>query len=207
MSVWRRAQTTIGRLGRYSRRLEAPYATSKYVYEFYNTISNVPFVVIGWIRMVESVGRTPSWHLDAIGCREEDVLPATRMFIHDISRLHLCILYLYLFYMGMGLASGIHHAVRFHGSLVVDWIPILCTFVCLLLHFHLLHDYLLAKVSMAVVFQLVLAVGVLVMDHVCPLVPVPWGHVVWHLLAALSIDSLYQSFQMELSHLRDLRMC
>lgn len=89
---------------------------------------------------------------------------------------------LYLCYALLGLGSAIHHAFSFRGSLVVDWIPII-SFTTLCVYYEMFEF-----ISLATYFHILFALGTLVVDHVCTLLPVPWGHVLWHILAANALD-------------------
>ena len=125
--------------------------------EKWNTISNLPFIVIGLCRLKQ-------WEDD------EDMMM------------------LYYFYLMAGVCSGIHHALSFRGSLILDWIPIL--FSIGLWVYYELWSY----ISWGTWVQVALALAILLTDHLVQLVPVPWGHVMWHIAAAQSIDSAYQDF-------------
>ncbi len=95
---------------------------------------------------------------------------------------------LYFFYLMAGVCSGIHHALHFWGSLILDWIPIL--FSIGLWNYYNLWSY----ISCGTWVQVVMALVILFTDHLFQLVPVPWGHVMWHIAVAQSIDSVYQDF-------------
>jgi hypothetical protein len=139
---------------RYPRKLEPNFVVSRHIAEFWNTLSNLPFVVLGVLRLVE--GQQPELQ------------------------------YAYQLMILAGIASAIHHATTPKWTIVIDWIPIVLSMV----HIWTMGYY--GFISWATYFKFTLALVVLVTDHIWTLVPVPWGHVMWHLLAAYSIDDLYQ---------------
>ncbi len=151
-------------LKQYERKTEAFYAVSPWIAEFWNTVSNLPFVVIGVMRV-----------LSLSHAAEGDVA-----FVR----------YLYAIFCCAGLASAFHHGVRIRWSIVVDWIPISCSIVLLCSYSS---GALLGLIDAVSWFKFCLALGVLLVDHVSPRMPVPWGHAVWHVLIAFAIDSAYQS--------------
>lgn len=132
---------------------EKHYATSHYIMEYWNTLSNLPFIIIGFLRLFEG-------HL------------------FD----------LYLLYILAGFCSGFHHAYPMKYSIVIDWIPIASSMVLMCVHGVIFH------ITFVTWFKVLLALLSLFMDHVFRIVPVPWGHVLWHILAALAIDDVYQDF-------------
>lgn len=141
----------------YSRKLETKYTHSLYIAEFWNTISNLPFIIIGILRLIE------------------------------LEPNYFELEYLYTFMVLAGFASGFHHAMHEKWTILIDWIPILIS-IYLFIHYDLLQF-----VSYASLFQFGLAMFVLLTDHIYTTIPVPWGHVMWHILACFSIDSIYQS--------------
>lgn len=139
----------------FARRRERYFSNSKYVAEFYNTISNLPFILIGLVRLYEKTE----------------------------------LVTLYWLMISAGIASGIHHMMVQKWTIILDWIPIVLSIVVLfkMSVFHL--------ISYGSWMQVIIAVLVLYADHVHQLMPVPWGHVCWHLLAALAIDNTYQDIE------------
>ncbi len=130
--------------------------------ELWNTVSNLPFVILGLIRLA-SVD-----HPD--GKR------------------------LYALFVAIGVCSGLHHACPPGwrcSSLVLDYIPIVAS-----LYYG---AFIVPLVNVASWVKVALALIVLLVDHLSPfwfeigrpLVPVPFGHAFWHVLAALAIDSAY----------------
>ena len=139
------------------RRLEPFFKDSNYVAEFWNTISNFPFMIIAVLRLIESNSQS------------------------EIGQA-----YTYLFFVGLG--SSIHHATTPKWTIIIDWIPIL-GFI-----YHIVTTFDLYLLSYTVIFELFLSVFVLFIDHSTDIIPVPWGHVFWHPLAAISLDSMIQNF-------------
>jgi len=142
------------------RRRPEPYLGQGPFQEHWNTVSNVPFLVIGLLRLWSPLG-------------QEKTLRQ-----------------LYVFYVLAGVCSGIHHAIDFPGSIVLDWMPI--SYSLLLWYRYDVVFYL----SAATWAQLGLALGILLVDHLGPVVPVPWGHVLWHITAALAVDAAYQDYHL-----------
>jgi len=140
---------------KFKRRLEILYTHSQYIAEFWNTVSNIPFIVMGLLRLYE--GTT------LVG--------------------------LYQLLIASGIASGIHHATTHEWTILIDWAPIAGAII-LLFNMGVLH-----LVSYATWFGVAIALGILYSDHVHHLMPVPWGHATWHLLATLAIDGLYQNIE------------
>lgn len=93
---------------------------------------------------------------------------------------------LYVLFIGLGIASGIHHAVQWKYSILIDYVPIILSLL------YALHNNMLLSISLGTGVKLVIALLVLFADHSTHLIPVPWGHVMWHLLAAFSLDTAYQ---------------
>lgn len=97
----------------------------------------------------------------------------------------LCMLY---FWMAIAcFCSSVHHASprrlrRF--TLVLDWIPIAVS-----LYLNVVYNTL-PYMTLRTGFISLLALVFLFNDLV-DVVPVPWGHVTWHLLAAIAVDAHY----------------
>lgn len=149
------------------RRLEPFFQNSNYVAEFWNTISNFPFMIIAILRLIES--HNP---------------PYINQSQPDLSKIGQA--YTYLFFVGLG--SSIHHATTPKWTIIIDWIPIL-GFI-----YHIITTFDLYLLSNTVIFELFLSLTVLFIDHSTDIIPVPWGHVFWHPLAAISLDSMIQNF-------------
>jgi len=139
----------------YKRKLEPFFQISSYVAEFWNTISNAPFIIIGLLRLMEGTDLETEYKLMVLA----------------------------------GIASAIHHATTPRWTILIDWAPI--AWSC----FHILRSNYLLYLSPTAIFEILLAFFILVTDHVYTYIPVPWGHVFWHIVAALSIDCAYQSIQ------------
>ena len=142
----------------YARKLEPCYTVSPYIAEFWNTVSNIPFILIALTRLYEGTDLVELYILMALA----------------------------------GVASGIHHAAApmyKKYTIILDWAPIAVSIVMLL------SNHCLCEVSLTALLELTLAFIVLMVDHICTIMPVPWGHVMWHLLAAFSIDSAYHSLE------------
>ena len=142
---------------RFMRVRETPYSHSPYIAEFYNTITNLPFIIIGILRLCQ-----------------DDVWNSYEMTI------------LYTLYIFFGICSGIHHSIIHKKSIIIDYIPIVITSVYFLFNYHWF-----SYISYVSYFKLLLAFSSLIIDHTLRLIPIPHGHCVWHLLAALGIDSAY----------------
>ena len=140
----------------YPRKLEKQYKISRYIAEFWNTISNSPFIIIGILRLIEGT-----------------------YFDYEY-KLMIC----------AGICSGFHHATTYKYTIIVDWIPILFSIV------NMYQESLYLYISYATYFQMCLALFVLITDHVYTYIPVPWGHVFWHVLASFAVDSAYQSAEL-----------
>ena len=89
----------------------------------------------------------------------------------------------------IGFASAIHHASTPKWTIVIDWIPIV---LCMM---YIVATQTWSLVTMPVLFQMALAIAVLVTDHTTCLIPVPWGHVMWHLQACFAIDCFWQNVE------------
>lgn len=147
-------------LSPFTRRIEHPYQYSFYIAEFWNTVSNLPFIILGLFRFYELAAMN-----------------------HENRSLQLA----YVLLAFAGIASGIHHAVNIgykKWTIFLDWIPILLS---LLLIYS--QGFIFSVVSW---LKIIFAISVLLVDHFLGLVPVPWGHVFWHILAAFAVDNAYQ---------------
>lgn len=150
---------------KYERKLEPFYQVTPFIAEFWNTLSNAPFVIIGLWRLYE--------------LSEIEVWP---MGVHHFDQL----VFVYGLYALCGLCSGIHHATSARWTIIIDWIPIA---ISLIANFYFGFWTHLGFVSL---FKVLLALAVFLSDHVCTPINVPWGHCMWHILAAFAIDSCYQ---------------
>lgn len=150
---------------KYERKLEPAFRVSPWIAEFYNTLSNLPFILIGL------------WRLHELDCSDDDVL-CQQVFL------------LYALYVACGVCSAIHHASTPKWTIVIDWFPIAVS-ILLVLKFNFLSYF--GFVSW---FKVSLAGVMLFNDHVYTTINVPWGHCVWHVLAAFAIDACYQDVVM-----------
>jgi len=85
-----------------------------------------------------------------------------------------------------GVCSFIHHATTPKWTIVIDWLPIASSILLGLYH------EIVYCVSLTTCLKCLLAFASLIVDHHFVLMGVPWGHAVWHILAAYSLDSVYQ---------------
>jgi intracellular septation protein A len=72
-------------------------------------------------------------------------------------------------------------------TIFIDWLPIASSIVYLLYN-----NYLLSGITNVSLLKIMLALVVLTTDHMWTPINVPWGHVFWHILIGLAIDSAYQ---------------
>lgn len=84
-----------------------------------------------------------------------------------------------------GVCSAFHHATPEKWTIVIDWIPISISILWIL------SNGILHFATMTTWIKIVSALLFLFEDHVLKLIPVPYGHSFWHILAAWSIDGLY----------------
>lgn len=133
------------------RQLESLHTHSTYIAEFYNTLSNLPFIILGLVRLY---------------C-------GTKLAVLNV------------LLVAAGICSGIHHCFIFRGSIILDWIPIASSII------YIVYYQLYMLLSAASIIKGLIALAVLYVDHEYTIVPVPFGHVAWHLLAAFAVDSAY----------------
>ena len=91
-----------------------------------------------------------------------------------------------------GVCSAYHHSSPHSWTIVIDWLPIS---ISILLG---LYEGIFWTVQPVTLFKVSFAFSVLLADHWWTPTPVPWGHVMWHLLAAYSFDEVYQDFIYEI---------
>jgi len=151
-------------LGKYEREFEQRYSHTKYIVEFYNTISNLPFILIGLYRL--------GWLYN----NPEFSLNTNMNHIYILYSLCIC----------AGLCSAYHHMNLTKKTIIIDWIPLLFTAVYLLYN-----SYLLTVLTIPSLIAVSTAFTVLLLDHTTKIFPSPIGHVMWHLLAALAVDMTY----------------
>ncbi len=144
---------------KYRRINEAPYAVTPWIHEFWCTVSNAPFIIIGLARLAYTQSE---WETK------------------------LCVWFILL-----GVGSAIHHGIRWRYSIVLDWIPIIAN-ICIVLSWW---RWLWWAVAIATWAKLYMSLLVLANDHIFRVVPGPWGHACWHIMAAFAIDSLYQDIR------------
>lgn len=133
------------------RRTEKYYAKSNHIAEWYNTISNLGFIILGMIRIYEY-----GWSAE------------------------------YALFTLAGICSGIHHATTQRWTIILDWIPIMWSLMIII------NNHYLWLISLGTWFQILCALFILIDDHIMQTMHVPWGHVMWHVLASFAIDSMYQ---------------
>jgi predicted outer membrane lipoprotein len=92
---------------------------------------------------------------------------------------------LYLLLVLAAICSAYHHARDVKWTLLVDWIPITLSLV-------LVASIGTRTVSYTTCVVACMALSWLVIDHVRPITRPPIGHGVWHILAALAADAMYQ---------------
>jgi hypothetical protein len=101
----------------------------------------------------------------------------------------------------IGICSAVHHAQcdkYDHYTLCLDWTPILATigeilFCCWVTKTITLTDTWSATSVLSLVLAVV-ALTFLISDHLCHALPVPWGHVLWHIFASMAITSMYRDW-------------
>jgi hypothetical protein len=161
-------------LGRYARKRESDGP------EFWNSLSNLPFIFIGLLRVF----------FDDFGNSSND-----DQFFTLYYSIYTCI----------GIGSFIHHATnpqhpwilrikrrfpKIHDpTLIIDYIPIV-TFTICVLWFESFTVF--SRLQWATWFKICLSLGVGINDHIVTTIPVPWGHSFWHVLAAFTVDGILQ---------------
>lgn len=151
---------------RWKRKLEVPaYGVCPFIGEFWNTMSNLPFIIIGLYRLfIVGVPIPIFWDL-------------------------------YLLYISAGVCSAIHHTCAHipgnKWSIFVDWFPIGISLVINIILFAI-HPELFETISILSGVLLIMAFTILISDHICTPCKVPFGHSLWHIFAALAIDCFYQ---------------
>lgn len=139
----------------HERTRETGYTHSPHVHEFWCSISNLPFIGIGLLRLYEG----------------DLVVP-------------------YILYIIMGCFSFIHHATKSDRTIILDWIGIIA------LQYEVFRLAFYESIQLVTVFQTLLSFLVLLDDHFFQhVIPVPWGHTFWHILASFTIDNLLQDMK------------
>lgn len=151
--------------GEYERKHETHYTHTEYIAEFWNTLSNLPFIIIGFIRLIE------------ITLYQNDAMKNIQ---------HMIILY--SLFVAAGFCSGIHHTLLSKWTIILDWIPIASSLIYLFYYIDLL-----VQISPTCWFEMIIAIGMLFADHVFQYVTPPWGHVFWHIIASFAMDNAYQN--------------
>lgn len=171
-------------LGRFKRRPEVPFRVHcRYIAEFWNTVSNAGFLSGAVVCLVVLFRQTLTLSTAPLIEIKGPVGPDT-----------LATLIVLLFMAGI--CSAIHHSLcdRYDSAtLVLDWLPIASSIFLILFCTHDVFQCWLA-LSYRSVFLLILAISVLLQDHVLKLGKPPWGHVAWHILAANAVTSAYLDF-------------
>ena len=157
------------KVGKYERKHETHHTHSKYIAEYWNTLSNLPFIIIGFLRIIE---------LTHYRVHDNDIININ-ITSHMINLYFLCIC--------AGICSGFHHMLVYKWTIIVDWIPIATSIIYILYNINLV--YFISLISW---FKILLAIFVLFTDHICTNIQIPWGHVFWHILSSFAIDSAYQ---------------
>ena len=89
----------------------------------------------------------------------------------------------------IGSCSFAHHATRPNRVTVpMDWIPITGTLLCVI------HWDVVFAVKPVTAAMCIAAFLWLLWDQIRAPIPSPWGHVIWHITAALTLDALYQNY-------------
>lgn len=143
----------------WTRKHEPHYNTNRFICEFWNTVSNLIFIVIGILRLLDE----------------------------DLHLYYEELVILYTLFIIAGFCSGIHHMLNFKYTIFLDWLPI-ATSIGYLLY----NNYLLEYIKLVSWLKIIFAFIILVTDHIWTVINVPWGHVFWHVLIGLAIDSAYQ---------------
>jgi hypothetical protein len=113
------------------------------------------------------------------------VIPLLRFWETNLLISEIQLAYLLMFLAGI--FSGIHHALDYPKfTLWLDFFPIFGSGI-LILHYGWI--WFLDSTTW---FKLCLAFLSLVVDHTICLIPVPWGHVLWHFLVCFAVDDVYQ---------------
>jgi hypothetical protein len=149
---------------KYTRKLEPLYEKSRYIAEYYNTLSNLPLIIIGLLRLCE---------LKSIGLLSNSD--------------HNVMVIFYISYTLCGTCSFIHHGLYFKWSILIDYIPIVFSIINMYNNI-----FLISYISYTSYIKLLIAFLVLITDHIYTLIPVPFGHSLWHILISFSLDSSYQ---------------
>lgn len=153
-------------LKQFDRKKEEPYTWCNWIGESWNTLTNLPFVLIGLYRLSANDPVDQPFYL------------------------------LYWLYIFAGLCSAFHHACAHlpnnKWSIWIDWFPIAASIILFMNQIGLTVLLTNDLVSVYTWTTLGCAFFALLSDHLFTPLPVPIGHCLWHLLAALSIDSLYQ---------------
>ncbi len=144
-------------LGKYERKLEKFYDVNIHIAEFWNTLTNIPFILIGLYNLLFY---TFDWNL------------TVAYFL-----LTMC-----------GIGSSIHHASPHKWTIVIDWIPISCSIL------FVLWSGIIYSISMKSLIFSIISFGILLTDHICTPISVPWGHCLWHILASIAVNSIYSDY-------------
>ena len=145
------------------RPLEEPlFGVLPCVAELWNTVSNVPFIVIGVLRLMLYPDMPSMWRI------------------------------LYGLFIAAGVCSGCHHASKRYWrkfTIVLDWLPIAISIILLLSTGD--GRLILIRATWLSWLKFAFALAVLISDHLCLPIPPPWGHSFWHILVSLAIDDIY----------------
>jgi hypothetical protein len=163
----------------WARKYELPlYGRCHYIAEYWNTLSNLPFIVIGSLRLGQLAA---IFVIYLISRTDPLIIPQNQKQLEQIFNL-------YFLYMCAGICSAFHHAHHKRWTIVIDWIPIASSLILLIGFWPALLSY----ITVTSWCKLVFAMCILINDHIITTIPVPFGHVMWHIVASFAIDSAYQ---------------
>lgn len=91
----------------------------------------------------------------------------------------------YVLLVAAGFCSAYHHATYPRWTIVIDWVPISLSLA------YVWYGGVLWAATLATWLKIISALAFLVEDHVTKLLPVPWAHTIWHILASWAVDDLY----------------
>ena len=150
----------------FQRKKEEPYTFCRWIGETYNTLTNLPFIIIGIYRLYLS---------------DDELQCPTLVLLYQLAVL-------------AGICSAIHHCCAHipnnHWSIYVDWLPIASSILVLQYNYGFLQ--LIHLLSFTSIVLVCIAFALLVSDHIFTPLPVPIGHCLWHISAAIAIDLVYQ---------------
>jgi hypothetical protein len=174
----------------WERKFELPlYSWTPWVAEWYNTTSNLLFIVFGVSKCWEMT-RLLRQMAKRDAAKDNPKQPGGLNNPDRLENFIRVMIRLWVLMIVSGACSAFHHATdpyTMKWTIIIDWIPILSTIVYIIFY----HPYLVKCISMTTCVAIGFSLAFLGVDHVYTPVPVPWGHVTWHLLAACSISMAY----------------